>query len=57
MTLSEKTSDLINQLESDELDDLSWRGIIDDREWKILIHRNNASGTIHIVIKPRNKLA
>lgn len=57
MILSNKVAELIEQLETDQLNDLSWRGLVDDKEWKILIHKDSTSGAINIVVKPRNRVA
>lgn len=51
MTLSSKVAELIEQLEADNLNDLVWRGPINEIEWKILIHRELQN--ISIVIKRR----
>jgi hypothetical protein len=52
MTIPEKVKELLEQLEVEQLDDVVWRGFIDDLEWKILLHKN-PYGIIYITVKER----
>jgi hypothetical protein len=52
MTLPEKVKELLEQLTSEHQCDIAWRGIIDDKEWKILLHKD-ANETLHVTVKQR----
>jgi hypothetical protein len=52
MTIPEKVKELLEQLTSEHHCDIAWRGIIDDKEWKILLHKNE-DNNIQITIKQR----
>jgi len=55
MKLSDKLSELVDQVDSEGITDLSWRGLIEDKEWKILIHKDADLEKYNIVVKRRDR--
>jgi hypothetical protein len=55
MKLSDKLSELVDQVDSEGIADLSWRGIVEDKEWKILIHKDADLEKYNIVVKRRDR--
>jgi hypothetical protein len=56
MTLADKVSELLKQIDLEDLNDFSWRGIIENNEWKILLHKENDGKKYNIIIKQRREI-
>jgi hypothetical protein len=55
MNLANKVSELLEQIAVENLNDLAWRGPLDDGEWKILLHKEQSGEKYNIVIKKRDR--
>ena len=55
MNLANKVSELLEQIALENLDDLVWRGLLEDGEWKILLHKEQSGEKYTIAIKKRDR--
>jgi hypothetical protein len=56
MNLANKVSELLEQIDLENLDDLTWRGTLDNGEWKILLHKEQSGEKYNIIIKKRDRV-